>query len=275
MTKACSSGKSRNFSAASRSSKSRFASDRLRLAEIDAERIGERGLEECAHAGQRGVAQLGVERRPRPAAKLQRRRVAATSPAGGAHHRAQLVAHGFGGGARHLGFPVAAAAIAARRWPRLCGFIGLRCSMVADVRRPAWPTSSSALTSWPMVGLRCGPARDDAGVADAVTADQRDQVDVGQRVRAQQQRGGDLDRLVGQPPHQRRRRILAFGKCGGDKAARLGRDAVVERKREVFELGDLAARRTCQRAECGDRRPEKPLGLAVIGPHGDLPEIGG
>ena len=112
-------------------------------------------------------------------------------------------------------------------------------------------------------------------MGDAVAADQRDQVDVGEGVGAQQQRGGDLDSLVGQPPHQRGRRILAFGQSRGDKAACLGRDVFIERKGKVFELRDFAARRTRERAECGDDRPEKPLGLAVIGPHGDLPEIGG
>ena len=61
--------------------------------------------------------------------------------------------------------------------------------------------------------------RDDAGMADAMAADQRDQVDVGERIGAQEHRGGGLDGLVGKPQHQRGRRILALGECGCDKAA--------------------------------------------------------
>ncbi len=42
---------------------------------------------------------------------------------------------------------------------------------------------------------------------------------------------------------------------------------------DVIELRDLAPRRTRQRTECGDRRPEKPLRLSSFRPHRDLPEI--
>ncbi|WP_050594611.1 hypothetical protein [Mesorhizobium sp. LSJC255A00] len=107
----------------------------------------------------------------------------------------------------------------------------------------------------------------------AVAADQRDQVDIAQRPRTDQQGRADIDRLLAKPPHQGGRRIFAFGQGGGDIAARFDRHAVEQRQRQILELGDLAARRAGQRAERRHGGAKQPFGFSRFRPYGDLPEI--
>ena len=74
----------------------------------------------AAHAGERGVAQPGVERRPRAASEFQPSSSPADLVGRRTHHRAQPAADRFGGGAR-LRLSVAAAD-PARRWRRWLRF---------------------------------------------------------------------------------------------------------------------------------------------------------
>ncbi len=65
----------------------------------------------------------------------------------------------------------------------------------------------------------------------------------------------------------------AFGKGGSNEAFRFNGNRIEERQRQILELIDFAVGWAGEGAECGDRRAEKPVGLARFVPDGELPEI--
>ena len=237
------------------------------VAKSTAERVGERGVEECGVARQRGVAQPAIDERADD--RIDR---CAFGRLGRQHHRAQAPRARFRRPRRRsASFQV----VGARSIPT----IGRHGRMGARLASRGTGLPPDAFLSRPAIKLRDGrvevrPARDGARVAVPVAADQRDQVDVAERARADEERRGDVDRLVAEALDQRGGRIGAFRQRGGDIAPRLDRDAVEERERQIFELGDLAARRPGERAECRDRGAKQAFGLRRVALDGDLPEIG-
>ena len=115
--------------------------------------------------------------------------------------------------------------------------------------------------------------RDGARMAETMTPDERDQMVVGKRPRADEQGCRDVDRLIAEPSDEPRRSGRTFGQGCCDVAQRLRRNDIEKRQGEVVELVDFAAAGAGLRAEGRHGCAEQPFRPAALAGNRDLTEI--